>query len=92
MSLYNYITPSSEQFVHLGIVDQAQALKNLEYIRTGLGESACAEVLQIFFPVLSRTADPDMALNNFERFVSGLDDVPVSQRCSTPTPPCLRRF
>ncbi len=63
--------------MRFGIEDLAQALKNLEYLRTGLGEGVCSEVLPLFFPVLSRTADPDMALNNFERFVSGLDDVPA---------------
>ncbi len=76
MSLYNYITPSQEQLRQLGIEDGPQALKNLEYLRASLGESACAELLPLFFPSLSHTADPDMALNNFERFVSGLDDVP----------------
>ncbi len=77
MPFYNYITPSQEQLPHFGLTDTAQALKNLDYLRTGLGESACTELLPIFFPSLSRTADPDMTLNNFERFVSGLDDVPA---------------
>lgn len=77
MPFYNYITPSQEQLLHFGLKDTAQALKNLDYLRTGLGESACTELLPIFFPSLSRTADPDMTLNNFERFVSGLDDVPA---------------
>jgi glutamate-ammonia-ligase adenylyltransferase len=63
--------------LHLGIEDQAQALKNLEYLQASLGEDACTEVLPLFFSALSRTADPDMTLNNFERFVSGLDDVPA---------------
>jgi len=75
MSLYNYITPSHDELLQFGIENPAQALKNLELLRNGLGESACAEVLPLFFSILSRTADPDMALNNFERFVSGLDDV-----------------
>jgi len=76
MSFYNHITPSQEQLQHLGIVDQVQALKNLEDLRGSLGEGSCKELLPLFFSVLSRTADPDMTLNNFERFVSGLDDVP----------------
>ena len=77
MSLYNYITPSQEELLRFGIENRAQALKNLECLRTSLGESACSEVLPLFFTVLPRTADPDMTLNNFERFVSGLDDVPA---------------
>ena len=75
MSFYNYITPTPEQLQHFGIEDPAQALKNVEDLRASLGESACTEILPLFFPALSRTADPDMTLNNFERFVSGLDDV-----------------
>jgi glutamate-ammonia-ligase adenylyltransferase len=70
----------------LGLENGPQALKNLEYLRTGLGEGACTEVLPHFFSVLSRTADPDMALNNFERLVSGLDDAQAfaSRLCSNP--------
>ncbi len=76
MSFYNYITPSQEEMARFGIENPVQALKNLEYLRTCLGESGCAEVLPHFFSLLPRTSDPDMTLNNFERFVSGLDDVP----------------
>jgi glutamine synthetase adenylyltransferase len=89
MSFYNYITPSQEELQLLGIEDQTLALKNLEYLRAGLGEGACTEILPLFFPALSRTADPDMALNNFERFVSGLDDVPGFASQLRADPPLL---
>ncbi len=76
MSFYKHITPTPEQLAHLGVQDTAQALGNLELSGANLGPEALSELLPLLLVDLSKTADPDMALNNLERFVGGLADIP----------------
>jgi [glutamine synthetase] adenylyltransferase / [glutamine synthetase]-adenylyl-L-tyrosine phosphorylase len=74
MSFDKHITPSAEQLSHLGVQDTGQALRNLELLRAKLGPAGFSEIVPLLLADLSRAADPDMALNNFERFVSALTD------------------
>lgn len=60
----------------LGIVDTQQALKNLELLQKKLGREGFTDFLPELLSNLARSADPDMALNNLERFVSALNDIP----------------
>ena len=76
MSFDKHITPAPEQLSHLGIQDTAQALRNLELAGARIGEKGFSELLPLLLVDLSRAADPDMALNNFERFVDALADIP----------------
>ncbi len=76
MSHYKHITPTAEQLSPLGVQDTAQALSNLELLATKLGPEDFAEFFPLLLLDLSKAADPDMALNNFERFVDGLADIP----------------
>jgi glutamate-ammonia-ligase adenylyltransferase len=76
MSDYKHITPAPEQLSHCGVQDTAQALRNLEPLAAKLGPEAFSELLPLLLNDLSKAADPDMALNNFERFVGGLADIP----------------
>ncbi len=74
MSFDNDITVSPEQLRAMGIAHAQQAQKNLELLQKALGR-AFGGVLAALLPRLSSAADPDLALNNFERFVSSLNDV-----------------
>ncbi|MGE5172942.1 MAG: hypothetical protein ACM3MD_03845, partial [Betaproteobacteria bacterium] len=76
MSFDKQITLTEAQLQDLGIQDAAQARKNLELLSTGLGSGAYSALLPAILANLSRAADPDMALNNLERFVSALTDLP----------------
>ena len=76
MSFYNYITPSPERLQGLGIQDPTQAQKNIELLRSTLGAKGFPEFMTTLLPLLSSTADPDMALNNLERFLGSLGDAP----------------
>jgi len=76
MSFYKYITPIAEQLSQLGIKDPVQARKNLEITSALLGLEGFSELQPLLLADLPRTADPDMALNNLERFVSALADIP----------------
>lgn len=75
MSFDNHIMPSSEQLARCGIEDRSQARKNLDLLRARLGPDALKEILPSLLAHLTSAADPDMALNNLERFVSSLSDV-----------------
>ncbi len=75
MSFDNYITLTPEQFQSVGIQDKSGALKNLDSLRTALGEKEFLALLPALMNTLACAADPDMALNNVERFVSALGDV-----------------
>ena len=70
----NHIIPLPEHLQGIGLHDAAMAQKNLELLRAHLGEDCFREVLPGMISSLSRAADPDMALNNLERFVSVLSD------------------
>jgi glutamate-ammonia-ligase adenylyltransferase len=72
----NQITCSPESFAQCGIRDAGQAQKNLELLRKMLGAEGYKEFLPGLFSSLPRAADPDMALNNLDRFLSALGDVP----------------
>jgi [glutamine synthetase] adenylyltransferase / [glutamine synthetase]-adenylyl-L-tyrosine phosphorylase len=56
-----------------GILDLAQALRNVELLRLELGPDAYSALLRPLLNELSWSADPDMALNNFERYVNALN-------------------
>jgi glutamate-ammonia-ligase adenylyltransferase len=75
MSFDKQIT-TSDQLQTIGILDTSQAFRNLELLRAELGPDGFPSLLQPVLNDLSQSADPDMALNNFERFVSALKDVP----------------
>ena len=77
MSFDKQITLTPEQLRDLGIQDAAQALKNLELLSASLGPPGLAALLPALLSNLSHAADPDMTLNNLERFVGTLVDVPV---------------
>jgi len=82
MSFDKHITPTHEQLQSVGIQDPATALKNLDLLRAGLGEEFFFEIHALILSDLSVSADPDMALNNFERFVGALGDTgPLVSLC-----------
>lgn len=58
-----------------GIVDVMQAMKNLDLIRTRLGQEAFVLLLPSLLAALKRTGDPDMALNSLERFLVEMDPI-----------------
>jgi glutamate-ammonia-ligase adenylyltransferase len=60
-----------------GIQDSGQAQKNLDLMGRRLGMQALAAVLPHLLTSLKRAGDPDMALNNLERFLAEFE--PVSQ-------------
>jgi len=76
MSFDNDITVSPERLKDLGMRDLSQAQKNLELLRSATGSEGLSGLLHGLFTNLSIAADPDMALNNFERFVNALNDIP----------------
>ncbi len=71
----NIITPTPEQLSRLGLCNPSLALKNLDLLRQRLGDTAFSAIQPLLFSALQRTADPDMALNNIERFLGCLDDI-----------------
>ena len=81
MTFYNHITVPPEKLINLGIQDTQQALRNLDLIQKRLGPGAFSAVLPPMLAALSRAGDPDMALNNLERFVGGLGDVAFLTEC-----------
>ena len=74
MSIGNHRIVTPQQLAHAGIQDAEQALRNLDLLQSALGRDQYEEFLPLFLHTLAGTADPDMALNNAERFVNGLDD------------------
>lgn len=60
-----------------GIQDTGQARKNLDLISARIGAQSLAAILPHLLTALKRAGDPDMALNNLERFLAELD--PVAQ-------------
>jgi glutamate-ammonia-ligase adenylyltransferase len=75
MSFDKHITPNAEQLSHLGVQDTARALGNVELLYARLGPGGYSDILPLLLADLSKAADPDMALNNFERFVDALADI-----------------
>jgi glutamate-ammonia-ligase adenylyltransferase len=76
MSIDKQITPTREQLQNLGILDAEQAMKNLELLFRAAGSGGFSMLSPVILSTLPASADPDMALNNLERFVSTLADVP----------------
>jgi len=74
MVIDNYITLLPDQARRFGILAPEQAGKNLQLLRTRMGQDFYTPLAPRLLAALSLTADPDMALNNFERFVSTLGD------------------
>ena len=72
----NQITCTPERLAQCGLQDAVQAVKNLELLRAKLGAEGYAVILPGLLAALALAADPDMALNNCERYVSALGDVP----------------
>ncbi|HEX9020574.1 MAG TPA: bifunctional [glutamate--ammonia ligase]-adenylyl-L-tyrosine phosphorylase/[glutamate--ammonia-ligase] adenylyltransferase [Nitrospirota bacterium] len=72
MSFDKQITP--EQLAALGLLDGAQARKNMELLQSRIGEGF-TELLPELLSCLSSAADPDMALNNLERFAGALTNI-----------------
>ena len=72
----NQITCTPERLSQCGIRDAVQAVKNLELLRAKLGAEGYAVILPGLLASLALAADSDMALNNCERYVSALGDVP----------------
>src|SRR5262245_15491385 len=63
-----------------GVRDQARAQHNLRQLAESLGPDGLAELVPWLGRFLPRSPDPDMALNNFERFLAspgGLDQRPA---------------
>ncbi len=75
MSFDNQIRISLELLRDLGVQNEAQAVKNLELLSAKLGTEGYAALAPALFASLSSTADPDMVLNNLDRFVDSLSDV-----------------
>jgi [glutamine synthetase] adenylyltransferase / [glutamine synthetase]-adenylyl-L-tyrosine phosphorylase len=75
MSFDKQITPTPVQLSQLGVLDAAQALRNLELSGDTIGAEGFSRLLPLLLADLATSADPDMALNNFERFVGALSDV-----------------
>jgi len=76
MSFDNDITLTPERLQSLGMQDLSLAQRNLELLRAAMGAEGFSALLPRLLSSLSSSADPDMALNNFERLVSALNDVP----------------
>ncbi|HUJ17482.1 MAG TPA: bifunctional [glutamate--ammonia ligase]-adenylyl-L-tyrosine phosphorylase/[glutamate--ammonia-ligase] adenylyltransferase [Nitrospirota bacterium] len=74
MPFDNDITITDERLLSCGIVDLPQARKNLELLRKTLGAEQFSTLVSPLAACLSTAADPDLALNNFERFVSALTE------------------
>jgi glutamate-ammonia-ligase adenylyltransferase len=74
MSFDKQITLSPEYLRTLGIRDAPQARKTLELLSGKLGPESLAAFAPSLFSHLTLTADPDMALNNLERFADALGD------------------
>src|SRR4030067_571746 len=74
MSFDNTIIPSPEQRARCARENPSQALKNLELMSTRLGAEALRGAAPFLLTPLTSAADPDMSLNNLERFVSSLSD------------------
>jgi glutamate-ammonia-ligase adenylyltransferase len=74
MSFDNTIILTPAQLARCGLENPSQALKNLDLLSKKLGHEALRELVPFLLTPLTASADPDMALNNLERFVSSLSD------------------
>jgi glutamate-ammonia-ligase adenylyltransferase len=53
-----------------GVRDDERALRNLAHVAASIGADALADLVPVLGRLLPRCPDPDMALNNFERFLA----------------------
>ncbi|HWR71901.1 MAG TPA: glutamate-ammonia-ligase adenylyltransferase, partial [Nitrospirota bacterium] len=74
MSADNQISLTPEQAARSGLHEAAQARRNFELLKEGLGPDALGDLLPTLLSALSTSGDPDMALNNLERFTGSLAD------------------
>ncbi len=74
MSFDNTIILTPEQLARCGLENPSQALKNLDLLNEKLGHDALRGLMPVLLTALTASADPDMALNNLERFVSTLSE------------------
>jgi len=77
MSFDKQIKYSESQLRSLGIQDDAHALKNVKLLSAKLGTEGFTSLAPELFACLSKAADPDMALNNLDRFVDNLTNVRI---------------
>ena len=73
MSSDNEIAIDPEALAAAGVRDTRQAARDLELVRQRLGAVPFREQLPKILAALRRVADPDMAVNVLERFVSELE-------------------
>lgn len=76
MSFDNDITLSHEQVRGFGLEDTAQAIRNFALLKDKIGP-AFSEFMPAVTAALASSADPDMALNNLERFTEAVADIPL---------------
>ena len=65
---------SPEQCANLGLMEAPAAQKNMDLLRRKLGNESFSSLLPSLVSGLASAADPDMALNNLERFVDAMDN------------------
>ena len=70
----NHEIGTPEQLTNAGIQDSKQAIRNLDLLKDAFGPEGFARLFPELLHTIAGTADPDMALNNLERFVSGLEE------------------
>jgi glutamate-ammonia-ligase adenylyltransferase len=92
MSFDNEIRTSAERLRSLGIQNEAQAIKNLMLISAKIGDEGNITLSPVLFASLLSAADPDMALNNLDRFVDGLSDKSHFVSCCQRMPDVLRQL
>ncbi|MFA5074303.1 MAG: bifunctional [glutamate--ammonia ligase]-adenylyl-L-tyrosine phosphorylase/[glutamate--ammonia-ligase] adenylyltransferase [Nitrospirota bacterium] len=77
MSFDKYTSSFSQQLLSAGIQDPTAAIKNLDLIQDTIGIEPFTRLIPSILSALAKAADPDMALNHFERFAGALRDVPA---------------
>ncbi len=92
MPFDNQITLSEEQLQKLCVLDAAQAKRNLELIASSLGPDDFSALFPALSASLSRSADPDMALNNLERFLGAIARRPGFVSLCRSKPDTLRQL
>jgi glutamate-ammonia-ligase adenylyltransferase len=89
MSADNEIPLDPAFLASLGVRDAGQAAANLDAIYARLGSGDLERLRPMLLPSLRRVADPDMALNNLERFLSELTPVTLFGEGLQTYPPAL---
>lgn len=81
-----------ERLRNAGLLDPAAAKKTIAQISKTLGAADLHVLLPALLDELSLAADPDMALNNLERFISSVEDVTRFPSICRSSQPMLRRL